>query len=656
MATDTSPDPPTAILQLHDATDLFIYAASDSTVNAIGKKTTSIPSRTPKLSNAWEFAGWGATCYITLTPSTDTSPKPTLLGVYRSTAIAGNAFLASVLYSTGPVLITCGPLAPIATLLATVLFYPLITIIAEVVTALPFNGGSYSVLLNSTSKLVACIAASFTLFDYAGAAVVAAASATSYAATLLDGMNVVGVYVGIMVFFALVAVMGTRDSATLSLLIFGVHLVTLTMLMVACVVYMARHPLALMDNLGRLRGAGAGDVVLSLFKGYCLALLGMTGFEQSCNFVQEQSPGVYPKTLRNMWWMSVLYNIPMSLLTLAILPLETVEMYPDNTLSVLAAQVGGSWLWYLVAVDAVVVLCAGVLTAFIGIAGTIVHLAQDGVLPRFLLERNARFGSYHYAILSFLVVCLTLYFCVLGNVYQLSVIYAMVFIVMVLIFSLGNLMLKYKRGRLPRTIRSSTFITLIAAIGLVVGLCGNLYLNRDLIGYFFLYFVFFFVISQVVLHRAKLAKTLYFYMDKIKFVHTHWSRLPNFLVRHMNRWSSKTTIFFTNTDEIYVLNKAILYAVANESAGRIKIVHIIQDEESERVSIGKLKKQRQILDELHPKITVDLVFAVGTFSPDTVLDMSRHLNVPTSMMFMACPGPGFAYGIQEFNGVRIIML
>jgi hypothetical protein len=30
------------------------------------------------------------------------------------------------------------------------------------------------------------------------------------------------------------------------------------------------------------------------------AMLGVTGFETSANFVEEQKPGVYPRTLRNM--------------------------------------------------------------------------------------------------------------------------------------------------------------------------------------------------------------------------------------------------------------------------------------------------------------------------------------------------------------------
>ena len=39
----------------------------------------------------------------------------------------------------------------------------------------------------------------------------------------------------------------------------------------------------------------------AIFFGYSSALLGISGFESSSNYVENQKPGVFPKTLRNMW-------------------------------------------------------------------------------------------------------------------------------------------------------------------------------------------------------------------------------------------------------------------------------------------------------------------------------------------------------------------
>jgi hypothetical protein len=45
---------------------------------------------------------------------------------------------------------------------------------------------------------------------------------------------------------------------------------------------------------------GPANTFLAIFYGFSSAMLGITGFETSANFVEEQQPGVYPKTLRNM--------------------------------------------------------------------------------------------------------------------------------------------------------------------------------------------------------------------------------------------------------------------------------------------------------------------------------------------------------------------
>jgi hypothetical protein len=41
----------------------------------------------------------------------------------------------------------------------------------------------------------------------------------------------------------------------------------------------------------------SGSLVTALFLGFSAAMLGISGFESSANFVEEQQPGVFPKTL-----------------------------------------------------------------------------------------------------------------------------------------------------------------------------------------------------------------------------------------------------------------------------------------------------------------------------------------------------------------------
>jgi hypothetical protein len=54
--------------------------------------------------------------------------------------------------------------------------------------------------------------------------------------------------------------------------------------------------------------ANAFGIAQAIFFGFSAGLLGISGFETSANFVEEQRPGVFPKTLRNMWIIVSIYN------------------------------------------------------------------------------------------------------------------------------------------------------------------------------------------------------------------------------------------------------------------------------------------------------------------------------------------------------------
>ena len=79
-----------------------------------------------------EYPGWGKVTEMSVDSSN--LPKPEhkhQLDIYRSTSIAGNDLLASVLYTTGLVAAACGQLAPIAVLLCVLALYPFKKIFQE---------------------------------------------------------------------------------------------------------------------------------------------------------------------------------------------------------------------------------------------------------------------------------------------------------------------------------------------------------------------------------------------------------------------------------------------------------------------------------------------------------------------------------------------
>jgi len=74
-----------------------------------------------------------------------------LIGQWRATSISGNDLIASVLYSLGPCMVQAGQFSVISMALVALLMYPAKSIMTEVCTALPLNGGKFQIGWSSKS-------------------------------------------------------------------------------------------------------------------------------------------------------------------------------------------------------------------------------------------------------------------------------------------------------------------------------------------------------------------------------------------------------------------------------------------------------------------------------------------------------------------------
>ena len=430
---------------------------------------------------------------------------------FQSTSIAGNDLLGSVLYTTGIVCAACGQLGPIAMLLAVIALLPFRSIFKENGLALPLNGGVYVNMLNATSKIAATFAVSCSLISYSATAVVSAASCTSYAQGAFGDFPLQVVSVAVLALFAGLVLLGIKDSANVAAAIFGVHLITLVVLMVACVVEIGRNGGAMFAQnwSNPLPNAGSdGYVALDLWLGFSVSLLGLTGFETAINYVEEAGPfdrpdhttvaggeqfmeqqqastappplpravSVFEKTMNNMYWLVLAVNPTMVLLAVGTTDLATIVANPNNILSVIGKRVGGQWLSLMVSIDAVLVLSGGVLTAYVGVAGLIKQLAHDRCLPRFLTSTNETFQTNHWIILSFFLLCTTLYLATSGDVTILSGVFSLAFLMVLLSFALANMILKVNRPRLPRPLEASWPVVLTGENCLCVYVCACVYI------------------------------------------------------------------------------------------------------------------------------------------------------------------------------------
>jgi amino acid transporter len=165
-------------------------------------------------------------------------------------------------------------------------------------TAIPLNGGAYNLLLNTTSKSVASLAACLTILSYIATAVVSATECITYASNLCEGIDVYWGTIALLAVFCLLSILGITESAVVAVGIFIVHMGSMVFLILVGGVYTLQNPSIFAANL---REPLKYDWPLSILFGFCTAMLGVTGFETSANYIEEQQKGVFPKTLFNSW-------------------------------------------------------------------------------------------------------------------------------------------------------------------------------------------------------------------------------------------------------------------------------------------------------------------------------------------------------------------
>ncbi|KAJ1552500.1 hypothetical protein HK405_011122 [Cladochytrium tenue] len=92
--------------------------------------------------------------------------KERRIGEWLATAIAANDLVGSVLYTTGVTTAAAGKLAPVSLFLAAVSLFFFKRVIQDVMHVIPLNGSIYSVMILSTAKSVAAVAACCSILGF----------------------------------------------------------------------------------------------------------------------------------------------------------------------------------------------------------------------------------------------------------------------------------------------------------------------------------------------------------------------------------------------------------------------------------------------------------------------------------------------------------
>ena len=313
-----------------------------------------------------------------------------------------------------------GKYAPGALLFICFLLYLFRKIYTEVVAALPVNGGTYNLLLNTTTKGKASAAACLTMLSYVATAVISSSSAMRYVQSLAEDLNVVWATVGVLALVAVLNLLGITESAGVALSIFCFHMVSLATLVGASAYFaltdmptMPNGDLMLVHNWANT--SPDGGAVSGLYFGFSAALLGISGFESSANYVEQQAKGVFPKTLRNMWMAVTLINPTIALLAQCLLTVDDIAAQGDSgaLLSMMGKVAAGRWLEVWIIIDAALVLTGAVVSSFVGFTGLVHRMTMDRCLPQVccVLSCCCFFLSSVFLLSSVLCLCLCCLLC-----------------------------------------------------------------------------------------------------------------------------------------------------------------------------------------------------------------------------------------------------
>jgi hypothetical protein len=298
-------------------------------------------------------------------------------------------------------------------------------------------------------------------------------------------------------------------------------------------------------------------------------------------------------------------------------------------------------------IDATLVLAGAVLTSFVGVNGLLTRMSLDRIMPHFFLQRNQWRNTTHWIIITFFALTSSLYLLLNSSVNTLAGVYTVAFLSVMSLFAMGNMLLKYKRAKLPRAITTPWIFVVLGWASVVTALVGNAIYDPNVLKYFSIYFSGTLLIVFIMIGRVRILRLLHFFLKDgccRRCAKDH-------LEAGINEIRDKEMVFFSSEGDLRTLNKAVQYVLDNELTRKLKIVHVYEREED---IPPRLKENVSTMDEMYPKLRIDLLTVKGKFNPSMVDFLAQELGVPKNFMFMACPNSRFPHNIGDFGGIRLI--
>lgn len=586
-------------------------------------------------------------------PAKAASHEAQRLGQWFATAICGNDILSSTFYVSGIAIVYAGFLAPIVLAFIGLVLFFYKSVYTEVVEALPTNGGAYNCLLNATSKNIAAIAGTTTILSYIATAVLSGESAVNYLDSLIR-IPIIPVTIGVLLIFALLVITGIKDSAKVAFTIFSLHVLVLTTFVgFGAWYFLSGHHSYLMENIHSSMPLikRLGGLFPALVLGFSASLLGVSGFESSANFVEEQQRGVFRKTLRNMLVGVAIFNPLIALIVLNVLPFDAIFKARDFLLANVAHVMGGQIFQTIVVVDAVLVLAGAVLTAFVGVSGLIFRMTTDGCFPEALSKENKK-GSYPYIVIAFFLLCSSILLMTHGDLLSLAGVYTIAFLLVMTLFAFGNMLMRETRKELKRTYKAPLLFVVLAFISTLVGIWGNIKLSIVDLEYFLSYFIPSILLVFATIYLDYVLLFLMRITEKISF-------LNKWLMGLYEEITGKGTfvVFVHHLGRLY---EVLHYIDRNEVGKKIYLIHCDNQEETRpQRNIKKFEELKKILPVLkragvYPQFDIEPVFIDEPFGPKAIDKAAKMFKVRKNRVLIGSIHHEHPFDYDDLGGVRII--
>ena len=574
------------------------------------------------------------------------------LGEFASTAIAGNDILSSCLYVSGIAILFAGVWAPAVFLLIVVVLWLYKHVYTEVVEALPLNGGAYNCLLNATAKNLAAVAGVMTTLSYVATSVISAKTASEYVHTVWHTLPVMPVTAAIIGFFAVLTIMGVKDSAKVAIGIFSFHLFTLSILIALGVMNFFNGGWGFLPDAWQATQTlfHENGAFKMLFFAFSASLLGISGFESSANFVEEQAPGVFRKTLRNMLAGVGIFNPLIALVVLHSLPLETIFSAKDFVLAESARFTGGQALQYLVVVDAFLVLSGAVLASFVGATGLLYRMTLDHCLPTSILlpKLKQRGEDTTRIVIAFALLCISILVLTGGNLLSLAGVYTISFLGVMTTFAVGNMILRHTRTDLRRTYQGPIGYAILAALATTAGIAGNIMIDPKNFAFFLLYFVPALFLVMGMIYRD-------YILEALLNSSTFWP----FLHKKIEPWFEhvirpRIVLFTHHPDKLY---RSLEYIRRNETSRRISIVFCRKGCSDYKNFIPEFSEYVRVFKDarIFPNFTLDFIVDDHLeFGPEAVKAYAQRYHITRNNVFIGQIHEHHPFSFEDLGGVRII--